>query len=152
MSPTIFNGGPMAEKKAAKTADPAAKKAAARPGPSADRADGEAAVLAKIAAMPAPYRAMGERLHALILRSSPALRPTVWYGMPGYRKDGDLVCFFRGGGFPGEKYMTFGLTQKANFTREEGAPHQLLESAWFITALDDATEARLSAIVRQAAS
>jgi hypothetical protein len=73
----------MAEKKAAKkatkTANLATKKAAARPGPRADKADGEAAVLAKIAAMPAPYRAMGERLHALIRRSAPSLRPTVWY-------------------------------------------------------------------------
>ncbi len=70
-------------KKATKTANPAAKKAAARRGPSADKAGGEAAVLAKIAAMPAPYRAMGERLHALILRSAPALQPAPWYGMPG---------------------------------------------------------------------
>ena len=84
-----------AVKKATKTANPAAKKAAARPGQRADKADGEAAVLAKIAAMPAPYRAMGERLHALILRSAPALEPTVWYGMPGYAKDGKTVCFFR---------------------------------------------------------
>jgi hypothetical protein len=146
----------VAEKKAAgkgtKTAKPAVKKAAARPGPRAAKADGEAAVLAKIAAMPSPYREMGERLHALILRTAPALQPTLFYGMPGYRKDGNLVCFFRGSLFPGEIYMTFGLTQKANFTREQGAPHQLLESAWFITALDAATEARLSAIVRMAAS
>lgn len=125
----------------------AEKKAAARPGPRADKADGEAAVLAKIAAMPAPYRAMGERLHELILRSAPALRPTVWYGMPGYAKDGPCVCFFRV-----DKYMTFGLTEKANFTREEGAPHQLMESAWFFTALDEATETKLSAIVRNAVS
>ena len=138
----------MAEKKAAKkateTANPAAKKAAARPGPRA----GKAAVLAKIAAMPAPYRAMGERLHALILRSAPALQPAVWYGMPGYAKDGKTVCFFRAD----RKYMTFGFTQEANLTREEGAPHQLIESAWYFTALDDATEARLSAIVHKFAS
>jgi len=138
----------MAEKKAAKkatkAASPAAKKAVRKP---AKKADGEGAVLAKIAAMPAPYRAMGERLHALILRSAPALQPTVWYGMPGYAKDGKLVCFFRA-----DKYMTFGLTDKANLTREEGAPHQLLESAWYFTALDDATEAKLSAIVRKGAS
>lgn len=137
----------MAEKKPTKSANPAAKKATSRPGPRADKADGEAAVLAKIAAMPAPYRAMGERLHALILRSAPALRPTVWYGMPGYAKDGPCVCFFRV-----DRYMTFGLTEKANFTLEEGAPHQLMECAWFFTALDDATEARLSDIVRKAAS
>jgi len=111
------------------------------------KSDVEAAVLAKIAAMPEPYRGMGERLHALILRSEPALQPRVWYGMPGYAKakDSPVICFFRA-----DKYMTFGLTEKANFTREEGAPHQLLESAWFFTSLDDATEAKLSAILRKA--
>lgn len=124
-----------------------AKKTAARPGPRAAKADGEAAVLAKIAAMPAPYRAMGERLHALILRSAPALQPTLHYGMPWYAKDGKRICFFHV-----EKYMTFGLTEEANLTREKGAPHQLLASAWYFAALDDATEAKLSAIVRQAAS
>ena len=136
-----------AAKKATKTANPAAKKAAPRPGLRADKADGEAAVLAKIAAMPAPYRAMGERLQAVILYSAPALQPTVWYGMPGCAKDGKTVCFFRA-----DKYMTFGFTQEANFVRQEGAPHQLIESAWYFTALDNATEAKLSAIVRKVAS
>ncbi|AKG52907.1 hypothetical protein DGWBC_0220 [Dehalogenimonas sp. WBC-2] len=114
-----------------------------------DKTGGEAAVLAKIDAMPEPYRAMGQRLHALILHSAPALQPRVWYGMPGYAKtkDSPVICFFRA-----DKYMTFGLTDKANFTREEGATHQLLESSWFFTALDDATEARLSAIIRKATS
>src|SRR5271157_660096 len=95
-------GGSMTEKKAAKKAT--------KTGPRADKADGEAAVLAKIAAMPAPYRAMGERLHALILRSAPALQPATWYGMPGYAKDGNTVCFFRAD----TKYMTFGFTLEAN--------------------------------------
>jgi hypothetical protein len=134
----------MAEKKATKAASPAAKKAVRK---SAEKADGEAAVLAKIAAMPAPFRAMGERLHALILRSAPALQPKSFYGMPGYAREGPIVCFFRA-----DKYMTFGLTDKANLTREEGASHQLLESAWYFSALDDATEAKLSDIVRKAAS
>jgi hypothetical protein len=124
----------------------AAKKVGARPGPRAGETDGEAAVLAKIAAMPAPYRAMGERLHALILRSAPALQPALWYGMPAYAKAGKVICFFRA-----DKYMTFGLSENANHALEEGAPHQLRESAWFFTALDDATEAKLSAIVRKAA-
>jgi len=131
----------MAEKKAT-------KKAAARPGQRAGKAEGEAAVLAKIAAMPAPFRGMGERLHALILRSAPALQPALWYGMPAYAKDGKTVCFFRAD----KKYMTFGFTQEANLTREEGAPHQLLECAWYFTALDDATETKLSSIVRKAVS
>jgi hypothetical protein len=124
-----------AARKAAKTANPAEKKAG-----------GEAAVLAKIAAMPATYCAMGERLHALILRSAPVLLPTLWYGMPAYAKDGKVICFFRA-----DKYLTFGLTDNANHALEEGAPHQLRESAWFLTAIDDATEARLAAIVRKAA-
>jgi hypothetical protein len=94
----------------------AEKKAAARPGPRADKADGEAAVLAKIAAMP-------------------------WYA-----KNVKSVCFFRV-----DKYMTFGLTEEANLARDEGAPHQLLASAWYFTALDDPTEAKLSATVRTAA-
>jgi hypothetical protein len=110
------------------------------------KAEAEAAVLAKIAAMPDPFRNMGERVHAIILRSAPALQPTVWYGMPGYAKDGKAVCFFRAD----KKYMTFGFTQEANLTSEEGAPHQLIESSWYFTAMDDATEARLSEIVRKA--
>jgi len=125
----------------------ATKKAAARPSQHADKADNEAAVLAKIAAMPAPYRAMGERLHALILRSAPALQATLWYAMPAYAKDGKVICFFRA-----DKYMTFGLSDKANHAIEEGAPHQLRESGWFFTAMDDPTEAKLSAIVCKAAS
>jgi hypothetical protein len=124
-----------------KIADPAAKKAA-------QRADAEAAVMAKIAGMPAPYVAMGERVHALILRSAPALQPRVWYGMPGYQKDGKTVCFFRAD----KKWMTFGFTQDASLTVDEGAPHQLIASAWYFTALDDATEAMLSGLVRKVAS
>src|SRR5690242_7340539 len=93
-------GGPMSQKKpVSKPAKKGAKKAAARPVPRAneagDKADDEAAVLAKIAAMPAPFRAMGERLHALIRRSAPALMPKLFYGMPGYAKDGPVICFLR---------------------------------------------------------
>jgi hypothetical protein len=137
-------GVSMPEKKVTKTASPAAKKATVRPGPRGDKAGGEAAVLAKIAAMPVPFCTMGERVHALILRSAPALQAAPWYGMPGYAKDGKTVCFFRAD----KKYMTFGFTQEANLTCEDGAEHQLIESAWYFTALDDATEAKLSAIVR----
>ena len=113
----------------------------------AKKASGEAAVLEKIAQMPAPYRAMGERLHAIITESAPGLTPRTWYGMPAYAKEGKVVCFFRV-----DKYMTFGLTEDAHLTREEGAPHQLMPSAWFLAGLDAATEAEVSAIVRRAAS
>src|SRR4051794_37518295 len=108
----------MAEKKTTK--------ATARSSRRADKANGEAAVLAKIAAMAAPFRGMGERVHALIRRSAPELQSTLWYGMPAYAKDGKVVCFFRA-----DKYMTFGLTDKANMSCEEGVPHQLMESAWY---------------------
>jgi hypothetical protein len=121
--------------------DDKASKAAAK------KAADEAAALEKIAAMPSPYREMGERIHALILRSAPALQPTTWYGMPAYAKDGRVVCFFRA-----DTYMTFGLTEKANLALDDGAPSQLRGSSWFFTALDDATEAELAAIVRKAAS
>src|SRR5216683_711704 len=70
-------------------------KEAARRGPRANKADGESAVLAKIAAMPEPDRALGERLHAIIKASAPALSPKTWYGMPAYAKDGKVVCFFQ---------------------------------------------------------
>jgi hypothetical protein len=113
------------------------------------KADGEAAVLEKIAAMPAPYRAMGERLHDLIMKSAPGLTPRVRYGMPWYFKDGKSWCFFRATNF---NFITFGFDDPVNLTREEGAPHQLVASAWRIHTLDEATEAKLSTIVRKAAS
>src|SRR5438067_2118289 len=81
-------------KPARSTTKEAAKTAAARPGPGADKADGEGAVLAKIAAMAGPDRAMSERLHAIIKASAPALAPRLWYGMPAYARDGKVVCFF----------------------------------------------------------
>ena len=107
--------------------------------------DGEAAVLAKIAEMLAPYREMGERLHSLIMRAAPVLQPGLWYGMPAYRKNGKVVCFFRA-----DRYMTFGLTEDANLVRESDR-HQLIGSSWFLAELDEATEDKLSDIVRTAA-
>ena len=108
-------------------------------------ADNESAVLEKIAAMPEPYNSMGERLHEIITKTVPDLKPRLWYGMPGFAKDGPVLCFFRA-----DNYMTFGLTEKAKFTLEEGAPDQLMACAWFFTALNAATEAKLSDIVRKA--
>lgn len=109
-------------------------------------AGGEAAVLEKIAAWPAPYRAMGERIHEIILDSVPELRPKLWFGMPGYAKGGPVLCFFRV-----DEYMSFGLTEKANSSVEDGTTDQLMNSAWFLTKLDKATEERIAAIVRKAA-
>src|SRR6516225_8356175 len=127
------------------TTKQAAKKAAARPGPRADKADGESAVLAAIAAMPAPYRAMGERLHAIIKAGVPDLSPRLWYGMPAYAKDGKVVCFFRGADKFKERYMTLGFNDTANL--DEGA---LWPIAFALTELTAAEEARIGALVKKA--
>jgi hypothetical protein len=116
-----------------------------KPGPHANQADGESAVLAKIAAMPSPYRAMGERLHAIIKASAPALSPKVWCGMPGYAMDGTVICFFRGGQMFKERYMTLGFNHKANL--DEGAMWPI---AFALTELTAAEEARIRALVKKA--
>jgi hypothetical protein len=92
----------------------AAKKPAVRPRPRTGQADGERAVLAAIAAMPEPDRALGERLHRIIRASAPVLSPKTWYGMPAYAKGGRVVCFFRSGQRFKERYMTFGFNDGAN--------------------------------------
>jgi hypothetical protein len=125
----------------------AAKKAAVRPGPRKDKEDGESTVLAKIAAMPEPYRAMGERLHALIKANAPVLSPKVWYGMPAYAMDGTVVCFFRGGQMFKERYMTLGFNNKANL--DDGAMWPI---AFALTELTAAEEARIGALVKKAVS
>ena len=135
-------------KKAAKkgTQKPA-NRTTARPGPRADKEDGESAVLAKIAEMPEPYRAMGERLHAIIRSSAPVLSPRVWYGMPGYAKDGTVICFFRGGQMFKERYMTLGFNNNANL--DEGAMWPI---AFALNELTAAEEARIEALVKKAVS
>ena len=109
-------------------------------------ADDEAAVLAKIAEWPEPYRAMGERLHEIIVETVPELRPRLWYGMPGYARSGPVLLFFNV-----EDRMSFGLTEKAHIAVDESAPNQLIQSAWFVAGLDKPTEERIAAIVRTAA-
>ena len=93
-----------------------------------------------------PHASIRERLHEIITTAAPDLKPRLWYGMPGYAKAGPVLVFFRM-----DAYVTFGLTEKANFSVEEGAPDKLMGSAWFFTPpLDDATEARIAEIVRVA--
>jgi hypothetical protein len=113
------------------------------------KADGEAEVVKIVAAMRAPYAAIGKRMHALILEAAQELKPRVWYGMPGYAKGaGPVLCFFR----VDERYMTFGLTEKAKHARDDGTKDQLMASAWFFNDLDEATEKRIAAIVQRAVS
>src|SRR5512136_220806 len=116
--------------------------------PRADKADGESAVLAAIAAMPEPYRAMGERLHVIIKASAPALSPRLWYGMPAYaNKDGKVICFFRGGEKFKERYMTLGFNNEAHL--DEG---HLWPIAFALTELTADEEARIGALVKKAVS
>jgi len=118
-----------------------------RPDPSADKVDGESAVLATIAAMPEPYRAMGKQLHVIIKASAPALSPKVWYGMPAYAKDGKVVCFFRSGEKFKERYMTLGFNDIANL--DEGAMWPI---AFGLKELTAAEEVRIGVLVKKAVS
>ncbi|MEW6059971.1 MAG: DUF1801 domain-containing protein [Actinomycetota bacterium] len=122
-------------------------KPSARRGSRADKADGEAAVLAKIAEMPEPDRALGERLHAIIEASAPALSPRLWYGMPAYAKDGNVVCFFQSAQKFKTRYATFGFSDKANL--DEGA---MWPTAFALKELTAAEEARIAALVKKAVS
>jgi uncharacterized protein YdhG (YjbR/CyaY superfamily) len=120
-------------------------KAAARRGPRADKADGESAVLAKIAEMPKPDRAMGKRLHAIIKASAPALSPRLWYGMPAYAKDGKVVCFFQSAQKFKTRYAMFGFNDSAKL--DEGSMWPI---AFALTKLSAADEAKISKLVKKA--
>jgi hypothetical protein len=111
------------------------------------KADGERDVLAKIAEMPEPDRAMAERLHALIKVSAPGLSPKTWYGMPAYAKDGKVVCFFQSAGKFKTRYATFGFSDEANL--DEGT---MWPSAFALTELTAADEVRIGALVKKAVS
>src|SRR5438445_13099140 len=122
-------------------------KKAARPRPHADKAGGESAVLATIAAMPGPDRALGERLHAIIKASAPALSPRLWYGMPAYANDGKVVCFFQSAQKFKTRYATLGFMHEASL--DEGARWP---TAFALTELTAAEEARIGALVKKAVS
>jgi len=120
-------------------------KAESRRGPGADKADGESDVLAKIAEMPGPDRAMAKRLHAIIRSSAPALSPKTWYGMPAYAKDGKVVCFFQSAQKFNSRYATLGFSDQANL--DEGA---MWPTSFALKELTAAEEARIGALVKKA--
>jgi len=122
-------------------------KTAARRGARAAQADGESDVLAKIAEMGEPDRALGERLHAIITASVPALSARTWYGMPAYAKDGKIVCFFQPAQKFKSRYATLGFNDAANL--DEGA---MWPVAYALTELTAADEARIGALVKKAVS
>jgi uncharacterized protein YdhG (YjbR/CyaY superfamily) len=111
------------------------------------RADGEKDVLAKIAEMKAPDRAMAKRLHAIVKANAPALAPKTWYGMPAYaNQDGKIVCFFQSAQKFGTRYATFGFNESA--TLDDGA---MWPVAFALKALTATEEKRIGTLVKQAA-
>ena len=113
----------------------------------ASKADGESALLAKIAEMPKPDRAMAKRLHAMIKASAPVLSPKTWYGMPAYAKDGKVVCYFQSAQKFKSRYATFGFSDEANL--DEGA---MWPTSFALRELTAADEARIAALVKKALS
>ena len=113
----------------------------------AGKADGESDVLAKIAEMPEPDRAMAKRLHAIIKASAPALSPKTWYGMPAYAKDGKVVCYLQSAQKFKSRYATFGFSDEANL--DEGA---MWPTSFALKELTAAEEARIGGLVKKAVS
>ncbi len=122
-------------------------KSEARRGSRAAKADGEKDMLAKIAEMPAPDRAMAKRLHAIVKASAPALEPKTWYGMPAYASDGKVVCFFQSAHKFKSRYATLGFNDEANL--DEGA---MWPTAFALKKLTAAEEAKIGALVKKAVS
>ena len=144
---TTASAGLTTEERAAMKETLRERRVAASRGSSADEAEWESDVLAKIAEMGEPDRAMAERIHAIVKASAPALSPRTWYGMPAYAKDGKVVCFFQSGQKFKSRYATFGFQDKANL--DEGA---MWPTAFALTEVTTAVEARIAALVKKAAS
>ena len=113
----------------------------------AHRADGESAVLAKIAEMPQPDRAMAKGLHEIIKASAPELSPKTWYGMPAYAKEGKVVCFFQSAQKFNSRYATLGFNDEANL--DEGA---MWATSFALKELTATEEAKIGALVKKAVS
>ena len=115
---------------------------------SKDKAEGENALLAKIAELQGKDRAMAKRIHEIIKTSAPALSPKTWYGMPAYaNKDGKVVCFFTAASKFNSRYATFGFNDDANL--DEGA---MWPTSFALKELTAAEEAKIAALVKKAAS
>jgi uncharacterized protein YdhG (YjbR/CyaY superfamily) len=110
-----------------------------------DKAAGESDVLAKIAEMQGPDRAMAKRLHGIVKASAPELSPKTWYGMPAYAKDGKIVCFFQSAQKFNSRYATFGFSDEANL--DDGA---MWPTSFALKKLTTADEARIGALVKKA--
>jgi len=113
----------------------------------AEKADGESALLAKIAEMPEPDRGMAKRIHAIITTSAPVLSPKTWYGMPAYAKDDKVVCFFQSADKFKARYASFGFNDSAKL--DEGS---MWPVAFAVKELTAADEAKIAALVKKAVS
>lgn len=111
----------------------------------AAKADGESAVLAKIAEMQGSDRTMARKLHAIITASAPTLSPKTWYGMPAYAKDGKIVCFFQSAQKFNSRYATFGFNGEAKL--DDGA---MWPTSFALKELTAAEEKKISALVKKA--
>lgn len=114
---------------------------------SKNREEGERALLAKVAEMPASDRAMAERLHAVVMKSAPSLWPKTWYGMPAYAKDDKIVCFFQSAEKFKSRYATLGFSDEANL--DEGA---MFPTSFALKKLSAAEERKIGALVKKAVS
>ena len=112
-----------------------------------ERADGESALLAKIAEMKGNDRAMAKRLHAIVKANAPGLSPKTWYGMPAYARDGKVVCFFKSAEKFKSRYATLGFGEEANL--DEGA---MWPTDFALKKLTATEEARIVALVKKAVS
>ncbi len=111
------------------------------------KADGESDLLAKVAEMQEPDRAMATRIHAIVMAAAPDLSPKTWYGMPAYARDGKVVCFFQSAGKFNARYATLGFNDKANL--DEG---RMWPTAYALTELTAAEEDKIAALVKKAVS
>jgi uncharacterized protein YdhG (YjbR/CyaY superfamily) len=139
------SGGFTAEERAAMKARAQELKAEERA--NKNRAVGEKDLLAAIAAMKGPDRAMAKRLHGIITAAAPDLWPKTWYGMPAYAKDGKIVCFFQSAEKFNARYATFGFSDEANL--DKGA---MWPTSFALKELTAAEEAKIAALVRKAVS
>jgi hypothetical protein len=108
---------------------------------------GEGDVLAKIAEMKGPDRAMATRIHAIVKAAAPGLTSRTWYGMPAYAKDDKVICFFKSGAKFKLRYATLGFSDKANL--DDGA---MWATDFALKELTPAVETRISALVKKAVS
>jgi uncharacterized protein YdhG (YjbR/CyaY superfamily) len=135
------------EERAAMQASARERKAAAKLSPAEERAAGEADVRAKLADMPTADRVMGERIHELVTKAEPSLAPKTYYGMPAYAKDGKVICFYKPKSKFKVRYSTFEFQPDAHL--DDG---ELWPVSWAVTELTPSAEAKITALVKKAAS